>query len=73
MADQPTTKKKPARLQHVVAHIHSRIGGEPQFDEVVVFGQKIDALEYCHGKTDWVYAAVPHGASFTVALKAAQA
>ena len=74
MTDTPT--KKPAtRLQHVVAHQiekNSAFDGDG-YDEVLVFGQKIDALEYCHGKPGWAYAAVAHGESFVEALKAARA
>lgn len=66
--------KKPARLQHVVAHVKPDTDHmpDPAYDEVVVFGQEIDALRHTHGKTGWVYAAVAHGQSFTDALKAAK-
>ena len=73
MTDTPKPTKKPARLQHVVAHTPEvTIDEKPHFDEVLVFGQKIDALEYCHGKPGWAYAAVAHGQSFVDALKAAR-
>lgn len=68
----PTPKKAGARLQHVVAHVQEDHLGDC-YDEVLVFGQKIDALEYCHGKPGWAYAAVAHGQSFGEALKAAKA
>lgn len=70
----PVVTKRPAgpRQQHVVAHTDPKYGIEGQYDEILVFGQKIDALEYCHGKPGWVYAAVSHGQSFAEALKAAR-
>lgn len=72
-----------ARLQHVVARRQNSVGQqlgstEPApamlFDEVLVFGQKVDALEHIYQASGrWVYAAVSHGQSFVEALKAANA
>lgn len=71
MSTETPTSKKPAgpRLQHVVAHENEHVEGV--YDEVLVFGQEIDALRHLLSKTGWVYAAVPHGRSFADALKAA--
>lgn len=72
MTDPSKPAKSPGpRLQHVVAHIAGPT--IDKFDEVVVFGQEIDALRHIVGKQGWVYAPVAHGQSFTQALKAAQA
>lgn len=75
--DKPD-KLHPRRLQHVVAHVvepdaaaRVTLRSDQAFDEVLVFGQEIDALRHTHGKTGWVYAAVKHGQSFVEALKAA--
>lgn len=59
------------RLQHIAAHAvgTSVTGtGPAAYDEILVFGQEIDALRHILGKTDWVYAAVSHGQPFTDAL-----
>jgi len=55
------------RMQHVIAHRTDP--NMTTFDEVLVFGQEIDALRAILGKPDWVYAAVQHGASFVAALR----
>lgn len=68
-----TTSAKPARRQHVVAHRVAPtrdVENPPIFDEVVVFGQEIDALRHILGQPDWVYVAVEHGQPLTEALKA---
>lgn len=71
--EKPKPRNVGPRLQHVVAHVNeNHVPHENIFDEVLVFGQKIDALEYCHGKPGWAYAAVAHGQSFVEALKAAR-
>lgn len=69
MPDTPA-KPKPARKQHVVAHVDEDTEHMPDasYDEVLVFGQEIDALRHILGKPGWVYAAVAHGQSFTEAL-----
>lgn len=73
MTDTTTPKKAGPRLQHVVAHVNeNHVKHEGIFDDVVVFGQEIDALRHIIGKPDWLYVAVQHGQSFKDALKAAR-
>lgn len=67
-----TTKTKPARRQHVAVRLHGEhTWSAPAYDEIVVFGQKIDALEHIvdHGRENWRYVAVSHGQSVAEALK----
>lgn len=63
---EKTTARKAARQNHVVAHIDEAMGtkANPVFDEIVVFGTKLEALEYVYGKADWVYQAIPNGVPF---------
>jgi hypothetical protein len=68
---EKTTTKKPARMQHVVVQLLPGGAAGTAFDDMLVFGQEIDALRHIIGKPDWRYVAVPHGASVAEALKAA--
>lgn len=62
--EKPTkTTTKAARLQHVVAH-RWREGDEKIYDQILVFGTKLEALEHCHGKGGWDYQALAHGQAF---------
>lgn len=70
-AEAPKRQAGP-RLQHVVAHVSDEhIPAQHIYDDVLVFGQELDALRHTHGKTGWVYVAVAHGQSVVEALKAA--
>ena len=66
--EKPTTKPaKAARQQHVVAHLadsNTDGTGKPRYDDVVVFGQEIDALRHIVGKDGWVYKPLAHGQAF---------
>lgn len=64
-----TTTRRPARMQHVVVHVADPL--QDLVDDVLVFGQEIDALRHIIGKPDWRYVAVPHGQSVAEVLKAA--
>lgn len=68
MSDTPkeTSKTtKAARQQHVVAHVR-QIGSPPEklYDEIRVYGTKLEALEFAFGKPDWEYQALAHGQAF---------
>lgn len=71
---QPSSHaRKGGRLQHVVVHVLVGLENPPmQFDDVLIFGQELDALRHIIGKSDWLYVAVAHGQSVAEALKVAR-
>lgn len=75
-AEKPKRTAGP-RLQHVAARraMHPINGTEMDaYDEVVVFGQKVDALEHIYqADGQWIYAALGHGQPLTDALNQAGA
>lgn len=68
--EKTTPRAGSKKRQHVAVEVN---GGIPQFTDVVVFGQEIDALRHIIGQTGWKYVAVAHGESVAEALKAAAA